>query len=234
MMRWLFIVTFFVGLVLGIGGTYFAPDLLGPYLPSIFQRKGELVQGNVVAEQEKVPWLLLTINTPQGAILATFKKKVDEIALLVEVGDQIELFLRKYEPFVEDPRINRVRKGEGRIEIAPVSPSETPTVNTPENKKEEATVTSQPAPQPKVESVEEPEEKAAPAAPPLPLEHETQVEPPSESTTEGVSDAEKERAAVETLPPALSVEEESVEEQSVGGEASLPEPAAPNEGDTAP
>ncbi|MFQ5329684.1 MAG: hypothetical protein ACE5D4_06830 [Thermodesulfobacteriota bacterium] len=226
MTRWLFIVTFVVGLVLGIGSTYFAPDLLGPYLPSILQRKGELVRGNVVAEQEKVPWLLLTINTPQGAILATFKEKVDEIALLVEVGDQIELFLRKYEPFVEDPRINRVRKGEGRIEIAPERPQET--------QKEEAlaapSVAPQESPPPDIEeTVEAPEEKAPP--PPLPPSQEESLEPSDEGETKAASDVE------ESSPPALpagAVEEKVDEEKQVGGEESPLEPAAPTEGETAP
>ena len=226
MMRWLFVLTFVVGLGFGIGGTYFAPDLLGPYLPGILQRKGELVQGNVVAEQEKVPWLLLTINTPQGAILATFKKKVDEIALLVEVGDQIELFLRKYEPFVEDPRINRVRKGEGRIEIAPEPPQETT--------KEEAPIASQAAPQPEMEAVEPPENEAAPIpSPPQPVQ-ETQAQPLTESDTKDVSEAEEIRAVEETPPPAVSVEEKSVDDQSVGGGESQPEPVVPTGGETAP
>ncbi len=202
MMRWLFILTFIVGLGLGIGGAYFAPDLLGPYLPEMLQRRGELVQGEVVAKQEKMPWLLLTINTPQGAILATFRKKVDEITLLVEVGDQIELVLRKYEPFVEDPRIKRVRKGDGRVEMPPAAPVE-----------EEAFVAPKASPQstsqPDIEVVEAPKKKAISTTPPLPPGQEMQVEPVVESGTEAASDVEEKADVEETPSPAVPTEGES-------------------------
>ena len=230
MMRWLFILSFILGLGLGIGGTYFAPDLLGPYLPEMFQRRGELVQGEVVAKQEKMPWLLLTINTPQGAILATFKKKVDEIALLVEVGDQIELILRSYEPFVEDPRIKRVRKGDGRIEIPPAAPAEEEALVAPQ-------ATPQSASQPDIEVVEAPEKKAISTSPLLPAGQKKQVEPVAESGTKAASEVE-EKADVEETPspfmPAGPVEEKGVDEKKVGGKKSpTTEPAVPIEGETA-
>jgi hypothetical protein len=202
MMRLLFILTFIVGLGLGIGGTYFAPDLLGPYLPAMFQRRGELVQGEVVAKQEKMPWLLLTINTPQGAILATFRKKVDEIALLVEVGDQIELILRSYEPFVEDPRIKRVRKGDGRIEIPPAAPAEEEALVAPQ-------ATPQPASQPDIEIVEAPEKKAISTLPPLPPGQEESLESAAGSGTKAASEVEKKADVEETPPPSVPIEGET-------------------------
>ena len=54
--------------------------------------------------------LLLTVDTPQGAALATFTEKVAEIDLLVEEGDGVTLGLRGYEPFVNNPVIQGVRK----------------------------------------------------------------------------------------------------------------------------
>jgi hypothetical protein len=212
MMRWLFILTFIVGLGLGIGGTYFAPDLLGPYLPAMFQRRGELVQGEVVAKQEKMPWLLLTINTPQGAILATFRKKVDEIALLVEVGDQIELILRSYEPFVEDPRIKRVRKGEGKVEVPPIPAEKVPAAPRPEEKALATPKKEEPAPLPS--SLEE---KGAPEA-----ESGTKAE----SKGAGKIDVEKGPS------PAPPVEEKVEEEKKVGGKKNPPEPSVPTAGET--
>ncbi|MFQ5586498.1 MAG: hypothetical protein ACE5GF_06730 [Thermodesulfobacteriota bacterium] len=213
-MRWLFILTFIIGLGLGVGGTYFAPDLLGPYLPAMFQRRGELVQGEVVAKQEKVPWLLLTINTPHGAILATFKKKVDEIALLVEVGDQIELFLRRYEPFVEDPRIKRVRKREGQVGMPPI----------PAEKMSPASL------RPEGKAVETPAKKTSS---PLPESREEKNVPEAEGGPNVASEAEG-KANVEMSPsPSLPVEEKGGEEKKVGGEKSSPEPPIPSEGGTA-
>jgi hypothetical protein len=68
------------------------------------------VEGIVVKKQQEVDRLLLTISAPEGAILATFKQKVTEIALLVDEGDTVSMNLRRYEPFVEDPTVVRVRK----------------------------------------------------------------------------------------------------------------------------
>ena len=215
MMRWLFILTFIVGLGLGIGGTYFAPDLLGPYLPAMFQRRGELVQGEVVAKQEKMPWLLLTINTPQGAILATFRKKVDEIALLVEVGDQIELVLRKYEPFVDDPRIKRVRKGEGKgkVGVPPIPAEKVPA-----------------APRPEEEALATPK-KEEPA--PLPSSLEEKGAPEAESGTKAESKGAGKIDVEKGPSPAPPVEEKVEEEKKVGGKKNPTEPAVPIEGETA-
>ena len=183
MMRWLYILTFFIGLVLGIGGTYLATHILGPYLPEMLQRKGELVEGRVVAKEEKAPVLLLTIDTSQGALLATFTKKVDEIALLVQEGDGVELFLRRYEPFVEDPRIKRVLKG-----ARPVVPPAPP----------EATL---PAP-PQQEKVEEKPATITEEVKPLPP---PSVSPPVEEQSgneeSAASEDGKKEAPAPTLPP---------------------------------
>ncbi len=54
--------------------------------------------------------LLLTVQTSQGSFLVTFKKKVAEIDLLVQQGDTLTLALRRYEPFVDEPAIERVRR----------------------------------------------------------------------------------------------------------------------------
>jgi small basic protein len=125
MKHWFIILVFLVGIVLGVGGTFLAPNFIDPYLPEAMKRKGEVVEGSVVAKQRKQDWLLITVNTPQGAILATFKKKVEEIELLVERGDTIGLALRRYEPFVEDPVIKRVRKKSPQVNIPlPAKPEE--------------------------------------------------------------------------------------------------------------
>ncbi len=95
------------------------PNFVDPYIPEGIKSKGEVVEGVVVAKQRKQDWLLITINTPQGAILATFKTKVEEIELLVERGDIIGLAHRRYEPFIEDPVIKRVKKEIFQIQAQP-------------------------------------------------------------------------------------------------------------------
>ena len=43
-------------------------------------------------------------------LLATFKKKVAEISLLIEEGDTVTLNIQTYQPFADDPPVMRVRK----------------------------------------------------------------------------------------------------------------------------
>jgi hypothetical protein len=102
-----------VGIALGVVGTIFAPDVAGPYLPEAFRgKKAATIDGEVVRKLREGDRLLLTAHTSQGSVLATFKKKVAEIDLLVQQGDTITLGLSRYEPFVDEPVIERVRKQE--------------------------------------------------------------------------------------------------------------------------
>ena len=103
MRRGLIVLAFLGGLAIGVIGTVLAPRFLGPYLPRAIRGKAEPVEGTVVAKQREPERLLLTVLTPQGALLATFKERVAETALLVEVGDSVTLILPRYEPFVEGP-----------------------------------------------------------------------------------------------------------------------------------
>jgi hypothetical protein len=100
-----------VGIALGVGGMIFAPDMVDPYLPDAFRaKKAETVEGEVVRKVREGDHLLLTVQTSQGTVLATFRKKMAEIDLLVQQGDAVTLALSRYEPFVTDPAIERVRK----------------------------------------------------------------------------------------------------------------------------
>jgi len=107
---WGFVVTFLVGLVLGITGTVLGPRLLEPYLPSAIRGDLEGIEGAVMSKQRKGDRLLLTVQTSEGAILATFKKKLTEIDLLVAEEDMLTLARTGYRAFMEDPAIGRVRK----------------------------------------------------------------------------------------------------------------------------
>ena len=101
---------FLLGLVLGIVGTIFLPDLVRPYIPQWATGTAIVVKGTVAAKQKKENVLLLTVETPEGVLLATFKRKVDEINLLINEKDTIEFTLPKYMPFIDDPKIIRVVK----------------------------------------------------------------------------------------------------------------------------
>lgn len=104
-------VPFVFGLLLGILGALFLPDYVRPYIPEwVTGKPAVVVKGTVTAKQKKDAVLLLTVDTPEGVLLATFKKKVDEINLLINEKDALEFTLPKYMPFIDDPKIIRVVK----------------------------------------------------------------------------------------------------------------------------
>ena len=117
------LISLIVGLVLGIAAGLLAPNLLGDRLPQAVRRSDSLVTGIVLAKQRETDRLLLTVETPEGAILATFKEKIEEIALLVDVDDTMTFELRRYSPFIDDPTIAGVRKSGA----APAAPAEAQT-----------------------------------------------------------------------------------------------------------
>ncbi len=103
-------IPFIFGLALGILGAIFLPNYVRPYIPEWVTGKAVVVKGTVTAKLKKDDALLLTVDTPDGVLLATFKRKVDEINLLINEKDSIEFTLPKYMPFIDDPKIIRVVK----------------------------------------------------------------------------------------------------------------------------
>ena len=101
---------FLFGLILGIVGTIYLPNYVRPYIPQWAMGKAIVVKGTVTAKQKKENVLLLTVDTPEGVLLASFTRKVDEINLLINEKDAIEFTLPKYMPFIDDPKIIRVVK----------------------------------------------------------------------------------------------------------------------------
>lgn len=120
------IVTFLIGLVLGAVGALLAQPFLSRNLPEAVRGELETVSGRVTAKRMADNGLLLTVVTPDGAALATFTKRVNEIDLLVEPGDSITLSMPQYDPFLRDPEIGRVVKPEPRPgdERTPFEPTE--------------------------------------------------------------------------------------------------------------
>jgi hypothetical protein len=103
---------FVAGLLIGITGTLLLPPLLRPYLPDSLRGSQELAVGPVLAEQREEGRLLLTVQAEQGAMLATFTERVAEIDLLVGVGDTVTLAVSRYQPFVENPSFEGVKKAD--------------------------------------------------------------------------------------------------------------------------
>ena len=108
------VIAFLIGLLVGAVGAAVAQPLLGRRLPEAVRGKYESLEGPVAAKQQQGDRLLLTVSTQAGAILATFKKRVDEINLLVEVGDTVAFDVPGYQPFMQNPDITRVAKPRAR------------------------------------------------------------------------------------------------------------------------
>jgi hypothetical protein len=120
------IVPFVFGLVLGILCTIYLPKYVRPYLPEALVGKETVVKGTVAAKDKKGAVLLLTVNTPEGALLATFEKKADEVNLLINEKDEVYFILSKYMPFIDDPKIIRVVKEQQAVPTpaeAPIAPA---------------------------------------------------------------------------------------------------------------
>ncbi len=117
---------FFLGLVSGVLGTIFVPRLVSPMLPAGLKAEAESVDGTVVRRQRDPERLLLTINTPEGAALATFTEKVAEIDLLVAEGDSVTLDASSSTEFVDNPPIIAVRKVDFGAEPAAIESATDP------------------------------------------------------------------------------------------------------------
>ena len=98
------------GFALGVVTVLLVPGNLNSRLPKALGGSKELVSGTVVAKKSGSDELLLTVETPGGALLATFTQRIREIDLLVDEGDVLTLRLARAEPFVEDPIIESVMK----------------------------------------------------------------------------------------------------------------------------
>jgi len=115
---------FVAGLVLGVAGSILLPRYAGPYLP--FGGGGEVLSGPVLSEERDGERLLLTIEAEQGAFIASFSRRVSEIALLVEPGDTVAIAAEGYDPFIEDPYFEGVRKAHPTEGVAAPPPAPGP------------------------------------------------------------------------------------------------------------
>lgn len=121
---------FFLGLIFGVAAALILPplatDYLGPDLPRFLGGGGQEVSGPVLGKRMAEGRLLLTIETAEGALLATFTERVSEVDLLVSEGDTVRLGVSRYQPFVTEPDLLGIRKGAtGAGGAAPVEATDT-------------------------------------------------------------------------------------------------------------
>lgn len=110
-----------IGAVLGVAGTMLLPDAARRVLPASLTGSGPGVRGKILEKERASDRLLLTVETREGVVLVTVKKRIPEIDLLVQRGDLVTFDLGAYEPFADDPRIRRVQKPE-QYEATPMTP----------------------------------------------------------------------------------------------------------------
>ncbi len=126
---------FFLGLIVGAIGVVVAPSWWQSFLPDALFPGGSM-ESLVLGKSREEGRLLLKLETEGGVLLATFTERVEEIDLLVEEGDRVTLHVPQYQPFLTDPRLDRVVKPEVVSE-----PPETTTTTTAEPTTEPATTT---------------------------------------------------------------------------------------------
>ena len=106
---------FFLGFVLGLLAGAIAvavtPSWWQSLVPDALFPSGSM-ESVVLGKSREEGRLLLKLETSDGVLLATFTERVDEIDLLVEVFDRVTLRVTRYEPFLADPRLDRVVKSE--------------------------------------------------------------------------------------------------------------------------
>ena len=112
----------------GLAGPLLASRYAQPYFPEFLKETVHPLVGTVTHKQREQDRLLMTVTTEDGTILATFRKQVSEIDLLVEEQDSVTLDVRQYGPFVNDPPVIKVNKEVPQVQIpglvtAPPPPS---------------------------------------------------------------------------------------------------------------
>ncbi len=115
--------SFLLGLVSGIAATVFVPRYAEPYLP--FTQR-QILTGLVTDKQIDTDRLLLRIRTDQGLVLAVFVSDREKVDLLVEKGNEVELKVDDYQPFLENPVVSRVNVGTASERSADNSAEEEP------------------------------------------------------------------------------------------------------------
>jgi hypothetical protein len=117
---------FILGLLAGAIAAVAAPSWWQALVPDALFPGGS-TESVVLGKSREEGRVLLKLETGGGVLLATFTERIEEIDLLVEKGDRVTLRVAQYQPFLTDPRLDRVVKPEA---AAPPPPSITTTTTT--------------------------------------------------------------------------------------------------------
>jgi len=120
-----FFLGFIVGLISGVIAAVVAPSWWQTLVPDALLPGGSM-EGVVLGKSREEGRLLLKLETGGGVLLSTFTERVEEIDLLVEKGDHVTLRIAEYQPFLTDPRLDRVVKPE----VSSPPPEVTTTIET--------------------------------------------------------------------------------------------------------
>lgn len=127
MKSWItYMLVFAFGVGAGLGAPFLASKYAEPYLPQMLKVPVHPLAGTVTQKQRDQDRLLMTVTTDDGTILATFRKQISEIDLLVEEQDSITLDVSQYQPFLNDPSVLKVHKQKNPKPALPPSPSAEP------------------------------------------------------------------------------------------------------------
>lgn len=121
-----FLFTFFIGIVLGTTAILKYPELVLPYVPESIKGNSITLEGMVMKKEFDQQSLRITMNTDQGALVATLTNKLKETNLLINEGDAVTLVLDAYQPFMKNPKISQVKKPHSmeKESLPPLSPSD--------------------------------------------------------------------------------------------------------------
>lgn len=131
------LIVLLVGIAIGVAATVYGPGYVEPLLPWVGKAAKGGIEGQVTQKRLERDRLLVTLKSPEGMILVTFREKIPEIDLLVEKGDMVTLKIKGYRPFVDDPGINMVRKPEQKEAIPAPKAEEPIQMEKPEQKEAE-------------------------------------------------------------------------------------------------
>jgi len=105
------VILLLLGITAGIAATLYGPGFLKPYLPKgVVKDTAKAVDATVIDKRKEGGVLLLTVDSEEGAMLVTFNTQVSEKDLLVKKGYIITFGIKKYEPFVTNPVIKKVKR----------------------------------------------------------------------------------------------------------------------------
>lgn len=124
-----FFLGFIFGILAGAIAAVVAPSWWQTLVPDALFPGGSM-EGVVLGKSREEGRLLLKLETEGGVLLATFTERLEEIDLLVEKGDRVTLRVAQYQPFLTDPRLDRVVKPEVTRPPPPPSILSTPTTTT--------------------------------------------------------------------------------------------------------